>query len=101
MLFISIPKWGELEGEEKLIYHNDEDLFNKLARRGGKTLYFAKSGTENVTWVALVEKAYAKLHGDYASLCGGITGEAIEDMTGFVFFIIMLLKSTDPCPIVV
>ena len=40
-----------------------------------------------MTWVALVEKAYAKLHGDYASLCGGITGEAIEDMTGFVFFI--------------
>jgi len=69
-----------------LIYHRDQDLFNKLARKGGKTLYFAKSGTENVTWVALVEKAYAKLHGDYASLSGGYTGEAIEDMTGFVFF---------------
>jgi hypothetical protein len=85
LLFISIPKWGELIDEERLIYHNDEDLFNTLARRGGKSLYFAQSETENETWVALVEKAYAKLHGDYASLCGGITGEAIEDMTGFVF----------------
>jgi hypothetical protein len=81
LLYINIPKYGELSAEEKLIYHNDEDEYNRKARRGGKILYFARSGTEGETWVPLVEKAFAKLHGDYGSLCGGVTGEAIEDMT--------------------
>lgn len=31
-----------------------------------------------------MEKAYAKAHGDYASIDGGFTGEAIEDLTGGV-----------------
>ena len=32
----------------------------------------------------LMEKAYAKFHGDYASISGGFTSEAIEDLTGSV-----------------
>ncbi len=32
----------------------------------------------------LLEKAYAKLHGDYASLNGGQSGDAAEDLTGYV-----------------
>jgi len=34
--------------------------------------------------VPLVEKAYAKAHGDYASVMFGRTCDAIEDMTGYV-----------------
>jgi hypothetical protein len=82
LLYISIPKFSELTSDEKHLYHNDEEEYNKKARRGGKSLYFSRSGTEGETWVPLIEKAFAKLHGDFASLCGGITGEAIEDMTG-------------------
>ncbi|KAJ7113932.1 hypothetical protein C8R44DRAFT_795970 [Mycena epipterygia] len=84
LLYTSIPKYEELSGAEKQLYHNDKDKYNASARKGTKTLYFARSGTEGETWVPLIEKAYAKLHGDYASLSGGEACEAIEDLTGAV-----------------
>lgn len=39
---------------------------------------------EHVLPSPLLEKAYAKLHGDYASLTSGHVGEAMEDLTGCV-----------------
>ncbi|KAG9085226.1 hypothetical protein FS749_004601 [Ceratobasidium sp. UAMH 11750] len=82
LLYTKIPKFEELWGTENAIYHDDKELYERQARKGSKTLYFGKSKTENETWVPLLEKAYAKLHGDYASLNGGFESEAIEDMTG-------------------
>jgi hypothetical protein len=35
----------------------------------------------------LVEKAYAKLHGNYSHLLGGQVCDAIEDLTGLVTFV--------------
>lgn len=84
MLYTSVPKYEELTSAEKELYHDDKAQFNKSARKGGKTLYFAKSGTTGETWVPLIEKAYAKLHGDYVSLSGGKACEAVEDLTGYV-----------------
>ncbi|RDB16001.1 Calpain-9 [Hypsizygus marmoreus] len=96
LLFTSIPKFEELRIEERALYHDDKDTYNQSARKHGNSLYFARSGTNGETWVPLIEKAYAKLHGNYAALHGGFTGEAIEDLTGGVTSFIHTKDILDP-----
>eukprot|EP00756_Hemistasia_phaeocysticola_P048214 Hpha_TRINITY_DN22646_c0_g1::TRINITY_DN22646_c0_g1_i1::g.192811::m.192811/K08582/CAPN15; calpain-15 len=44
---------------------------------------FAGAGaTHQYLWPALVEKAYAKLHGSYAAICSGVGRDALTDLTG-------------------
>lgn len=51
---------------------------------GSRALYFAQCSDPNETWLPLLEKAFAKAHGDYAALESGFVGEGIEDLTGGV-----------------
>lgn len=39
--------------------------------------------TPSELWASLIEKAYAKLHGSYASITGGDALQALQDLTGF------------------
>jgi len=39
-------------------------------------------GAGNELWVMLIEKAYAKLHGNYHALSGGFTAHAMIDLSG-------------------
>ena len=82
LVFITNPKFTELTDEGQRLYHYNQELYNDTARKGRKSLYFARSMEEGETWVPLIEKAFAKLHGDYAALRGGEAREAVEDLTG-------------------
>ncbi|KAF9529626.1 hypothetical protein CPB83DRAFT_260593 [Crepidotus variabilis] len=81
-LFWDLPKFEELSIAEQVLYHDDKDLYNIITRKSGKGLHLSGSGQTGETWVPLIEKAFAKLHGDFKSLEGGWMGEAIEDLTG-------------------
>jgi hypothetical protein len=40
--------------QSQKLYHEDKDLYQKIARKGSKALYFARSSQENETWVYAV-----------------------------------------------
>ncbi|KAL1966929.1 hypothetical protein VTN77DRAFT_3673 [Rasamsonia byssochlamydoides] len=72
------PIWDDINRTDT------EEEYRKVWQTGSRALYFAQCSDENETWLPLLEKAYAKAHGDYSAIEGGFVGEAIEDLTGGV-----------------
>ncbi|KAJ4363859.1 hypothetical protein N0V95_000928 [Ascochyta clinopodiicola] len=72
-----------------------ENMYKKTYQTGSEALYFASCAHENETWLPLLEKAYAKVHGDYDAISGGISGEAVEDLTGGVTSKILTARVLD------
>ncbi|CAD6578019.1 MAG: hypothetical protein ASARMPRED_008495 [Alectoria sarmentosa] len=88
-LYLIASDWWESLDEEKQVFwmvnrRDVEENYRKANQIGSKALYFAQCNSENETWLPLLEKAFAKAHGDYSAIDGGFTGEAIEDLTGGV-----------------
>jgi hypothetical protein len=74
-----IKQWIQVQEKRDL-----EKEYKKRFQSGSKALYFAQCSDPNETWLPLLEKAFAKAHGDYLAVEGGFVGEAIEDLTGGV-----------------
>ena len=78
-LYLIASDWWESSDQEKrttrVVNREDaEEAYRKLNQTGSKALYFAQCRSENETWLPLLEKAYAKAHGDYTAIDGGFTG---------------------------
>ncbi|KAH7329494.1 hypothetical protein B0I35DRAFT_46084 [Stachybotrys elegans] len=87
-LYLKSPCWDSPSMQRDLLQQIDredvESVYRKTYQTGSKALFFAQCVDQNETWVPLLEKAYAKAHGDYASLSGGWIGEGLEDLSGGV-----------------
>lgn len=89
-LYVVAPDWHEALWSQKdtfvKIYNSrdGERKFRDALQRGSRALWFAKCREDNETWLPLLEKAYAKAHGDYSALSGGFPHQGIEDFTGGV-----------------
>ncbi|KAJ9129876.1 Calpain-D [Pleurostoma richardsiae] len=87
-LHLQSPCWDSPSMQRDLLQQIDredvERVYRKTYQTGSKALFFAQCRDQNETWVPLIEKAYAKAHGDYACLSGGWIGEALEDLSGGV-----------------
>jgi len=59
---------------EQIDHVDNETHYRKTYQTGSQALFFARCRDSNETWLPLLEKAYAKAHGDYASLSGGWAG---------------------------
>jgi hypothetical protein len=87
-LYLTKPDYDEIN-LERLMWEdrdriNSEETYRKTYQANSGALYFAQCEDPNETWLPLLEKAYAKAHGDYSAIDGGFTGEGIEDLTGGV-----------------
>ncbi|CAK7565635.1 MAG: hypothetical protein SEPTF4163_003558 [Sporothrix epigloea] len=87
-LYLTSPSWDSPSFQRDLLQQIDQDdierVYRKTYQTGSKALFFAQNKDQNETWLPLMEKAYAKAHGDYDSLTGGWIGEGLEDLTGGV-----------------
>lgn len=87
-LYLTKPDYDEGYLERVLLDElerlNPEEAYRKIYQSNSNSLYFAQCQHPQETWLPLLEKAYAKAHGDYAAIEGGFGGEGIEDLTGGV-----------------
>lgn len=77
-LYLTKPDYDE-SYTERILWEDRERItgeedYRKAYQSGSGALYFSQCNDPNETWLPLLEKAYAKAHGDYMSIEGGYIG---------------------------
>ena len=83
-LFLAAPDFAATGGGRYDPSSAKARKYRQQKQQGSEALYFSACADENETWLPLLEKAYAKVHGDYNAIWGGWVGEGVEDITGGV-----------------
>lgn len=78
-LYLTAPDFDEnanqkYNWQQQINMQDPEEEYRKTVQTGSRALYFAQCSSENETWLPLLEKAYAKAHGDFNAIQGGFTG---------------------------
>ena len=66
--------WWERSTWDDRRRDNGEEDYRKAYQTGSGSLYFVQCSDQNETWLPLLEKAYAKVHGDFGAIEGGYCG---------------------------
>lgn len=80
-----------VNGERKVVIVDDYFPFNPDTGNWA----MSKSSQEKEIWVMLLEKAWAKIFGNYMRIEGGTTGEALPSLCGAPTYITSHNKVTD------
>jgi hypothetical protein len=82
-LYISVPDYDDCVDKRRMAWdasHSQLDpevsraMWKETFQSNSDALYFASCSHPQETWVPLIEKAFAKAHGDYEAINGGWPG---------------------------
>jgi hypothetical protein len=82
-LYISAPDYDDCDDERRAVWDRSHsrldpevsrEEYRKTFQSGSDALFYGSCADQNETWVPLIEKAFAKAHGDYNAIDGGWPG---------------------------
>ncbi|MCJ1286940.1 calpain 2, (m II) large subunit [Xylographa opegraphella] len=103
-LYLGIQDYDDCDGSVRTDWDNthehiapevSREEYRKAYQSGSNALHFSSCNHPNETWVPLIEKAYAKAHGDFDAVARGMQGDAFEDLTGGVSILIQTANILD------
>jgi hypothetical protein len=82
-LYITAPDYDDCDDERRAVWDRSHsrldpavlrDEYRKTFQSNSDALFFGSCADPNETWVPLIEKAFAKAHGDFNAIDGGWPG---------------------------
>lgn len=82
-LYISAPDYDDCDDERRSVWDRSHfrldpevsrEEYRKTFQRNSDALFYGSCSHPDETWVPLLEKAFAKAHGDYSAINGGWPG---------------------------